>query len=139
MPYFTLFVTALLAATFLPFSSEALLAALVTQHYSLWGLWAAATLGNCLGSIFNAYLGRECLRWQGRRWFPFTPDKLERAQRWFQRFGIYSLLLAWVPLVGDPLTFVAGIMRVKWLPFIILVALGKGLRYALVIAVMAAS
>lgn len=137
MQYYTLFFAALLAATFLPLSSEILLATLVAQHYSLWGLWAAATLGNCLGSVFNAYLGRQCLRWQDRRWFPFKQDKLQRAQAWFQRFGLYSLLLAWVPVVGDPLTFVAGVMRVKWLPFILLVALGKGLRYALVIALMA--
>lgn len=137
MPYYTLFLAAFLAATFLPFSSEVLLAALVAQHYSLWGLWLAATLGNCLGSVFNAFLGRQCLRWQDRRWFPFKPDKLQRAQGWFQRFGVYSLLLAWVPLVGDPLTFVAGVMRVKWLPFILLVGLGKGLRYALVIALIA--
>ncbi|HWV14750.1 MAG TPA: YqaA family protein [Cellvibrio sp.] len=120
----------------MPFSSEVLLATLVAQDYSLWGLWLAATLGNCLGAVFNAYLGRQCLRWQDRRWFPFKPDKLGRAQRWFQRFGIYSLLLAWVPLVGDPLTFVAGVMRVKWLPLILLVTLGKGLRYAVVIALM---
>jgi len=126
-----------LAATFLPFSSEVLLAALFAQHYSVWGLWAAATFGNCLGSVFNAYVGRQCLRWQDRRWFPFKADKLARAQHWFQRFGVYSLLLAWVPLVGDPLTFVAGMMRVKWLPFVVLVAIGKGLRYAVVIAVMA--
>jgi membrane protein YqaA with SNARE-associated domain len=73
------------------------------------------------------------LRWQDKKWFPFKPEKLIRAQQWFQRFGLYSLLLAWVPVIGDPLTFVAGVMRVRFLPFIILVALGKGLRYALVI------
>lgn len=112
------------------------MATLVAQDYSLWGLWLAATLGNCLGAVFNAYLGRQCLRWQDRRWFPFKPDKLGRAQRWFQRFGVYSLLLAWVPVVGDPLTFVAGVMRVKWLPLVLLVTLGKGLRYAVVIALM---
>ena len=137
MAYSFLFIIALLAATILPFSSEAILAGLVLQDYSLWGLWVAATLGNCLGAIINAYLGRQCLRFQDRRWFPFKPQSLTRAQTWFQRFGLYSLLFAWVPIVGDPLTFVAGMMRVKWLPFIVLVAVGKGLRYAVVIALLA--
>jgi membrane protein YqaA with SNARE-associated domain len=96
-------------------------------------LWCAATLGNVVGALLNWWLGLACLRWQDKKWFPFKPEKLIRAQQWFQRFGLYSLLLAWVPVIGDPLTFVAGVMRVRFLPFIILVALGKGLRYALVI------
>ena len=133
MPYISLFFAAFLAATLIPFSSEAMLAALLAQHYSFVGLWCAATLGNCLGSALNWYLGYQCLHWQHKRWFPFKPEKLIRAQRWFQRFGLYSLLFAWVPIIGDPLTFVAGVMRVKFLPFIVLVAIGKGLRYALVI------
>lgn len=136
MIYFSLFITAFCAATLLPLSSEALLAVLVVQPYSWWGLWAAATLGNCLGSAVNWYLGGQCLHWQERKWFPFKPDKLSRAQAWFQRFGIYSLLLAWVPIIGDPLTFVAGMLRVRFLPFIVLVALGKGLRYALVMTII---
>jgi membrane protein YqaA with SNARE-associated domain len=138
MPYLSLFLAAFIAATLLPFSSEAMLFAMLTQHYSFWGLWCAATLGNLLGALLNWWLGIACLRWQDRRWFPFKSNQLVRAQHWFQRFGIYSLLLAWVPVIGDPLTFVAGIMRVRFLPFLLLVALGKGLRYAMVIGLFMA-
>lgn len=133
MAYLSLFFTAFIAATLFPLSSEALLAALIYQKYSLLLLWLAATAGNSLGSCVNWYLGRQCLRWQDKRWFPVTPLQLARAQQRFQRYGPFSLLLAWVPVIGDPLTFVAGIMRVPFTQFVVLVLLGKAVRYAVVI------
>ncbi len=133
MVYLSLFFTALIAATLFPLSSEALLAALLYQQYSPILLWLVATSGNTLGSCINWYLGKECLRWQDKKWFPVQPTQLVRAQQQFQRYGLWSLLFAWVPVVGDPLTFVAGVMRIPFWVFILLVALGKSLRYAIVI------
>lgn len=133
MVYATLFFTAFIAATLFPLSSEALLAALLYQgHAPLW-LWFVATSGNTLGSCVNWYLGKQCLHWQDKKWFPFKPAQLARAQQQFQRYGLFSLLFAWLPVVGDPLTFFAGVMRIRFWQFIVLVALGKSLRYALII------
>lgn len=133
MVYFSLFLTAFLAATLLPLSSEALLATLIYQQYAPFILWLAATAGNTLGSCVNWYLGRQCLRWQGRKWFPFSAVQLQNAQTRFQRYGQWTLLFAWVPLIGDPLTLVAGVMRIHFIKFFALVLIGKALRYAGVI------
>lgn len=139
MVYLSLFFTALIAATLFPLSSEALLVALLYQDYSVWLLWLAATSGNSLGSCINWYLGKQCLHWQDKKWFPFKPAQLARAQLQFQRYGLWTLLFAWVPVIGDPLTFIAGMMRIRWWKFLLLVVLGKGLRYGLVIGAMAAT
>lgn len=133
MVYASLFFTALIAATFFPLSSEALLVSLLHQGYSPLLLGLVATLGNTLGSCINWYLGRQCLHFQHKKWFPVSPAQLQRAQQQFQRYGIYSLLFAWLPLVGDPLTLLAGVMRVQFPLFVALVAAGKALRYTLVI------
>lgn len=135
MVYGSLFITAFIAATLFPLSSEALLATLLYQHYTPWLLWLVATSGNTLGSCVNWYLGKQCLHWQDKKWFPFKPDQLARAQQQFNKYGIYSLLFAWVPVIGDPLTFFAGVMRMRFWQFLALVALGKSLRYALVIVI----
>jgi membrane protein YqaA with SNARE-associated domain len=133
MPYFYLFCSALIAATLLPLSSEALLGSLLYQHYSPLVLWLAATTGNTLGSCINWYLGKSFLHLQDKKWFPISAKQLNRAQLRFQKYGLASLLFAWVPIIGDPLTLLAGMMRVQFWKFLVLVALGKGLRYGLVI------
>lgn len=131
--YVSLFVTAFLAATVLPMSSEAVLSALVVgDGFDLWLLIALASIGNTLGAVVNWLLGRYCLRWRDRKWFPVSAAALERASRWFSRYGVFSLLFAWLPVVGDPLTFVAGILRVRFALFLVLVALGKTARYVAV-------
>ena len=132
--YAGLFLTAFLAATLLPLSSEAVLAALGNaEGFDMTLLFVLATLGNTLGAVVNWALGRFCLHWADRRWFPFSPEQLTRAGGRFGKYGIWSLLFAWVPLIGDPLTFAAGVLRVPFLPFLVLVALGKSARYAAVI------
>lgn len=113
--------------------SEAVLFELVRQGYPLAWLLLVATLGNTLGALLNWALGRYLLRFQDRRWFYLKHDKMAGAQRWFNRFGYWSLLLAWLPIVGDPLTFVAGVMRVRLVPFLVLVTLGKAARYIVVV------
>ena len=134
--YLTVFSVAFLAATVLPGYSEFALAGLQAAGYPAAALWLWATAGNTLGSVVNWILGRFVLRFEGSRWFPFRLDQLERSQAWFQRYGVYSLLLAWAPVGGDALTFVAGVMRVPILPFLLLVAAGKGARYALVLGLV---
>lgn len=132
--YLGLFLSAFLAATVLPFSSEAVLAALAAfdAHDDLL-LWVTASVGNTLGSLANWVLGRFFIRWQNRRWFPVKPDRLARASRWFRRYGTWSLLFAWLPAVGDPLTLAAGMLRVNVGLFLVLVGFGKAVRYAVVL------
>lgn len=133
MPYFYLFCSALIAATLFPLSSEALLSTLLYQDYSPLLLWLVATTGNTLGSCINWCLGKWCLHLQDKKWFPISAKQLNRAQTRFQKYGLVSLLFAWVPIIGDPLTLLAGIMRVQFWRFLVLVTIGKGLRYGVVI------
>jgi membrane protein YqaA with SNARE-associated domain len=128
-----LFATSLLAATIVPMSSEGALAAAVALRPAEWGVFlAVATLGNTLGSVINWMLGRALAAGQGRRWFPVSPESLEKARQRFQRFGTWSLLLAWVPWIGDPLTVAAGVLRVPLGLFVALVLTGKFARYFVV-------
>ncbi|NQV84352.1 MAG: DedA family protein [Rhodospirillales bacterium] len=132
--YLALFVSALLAATILPFSSEAVLVGLLAAgRYDVVGLWVVASLGNVLGACINWWLGRFCLHWQEHRWFPVSKNQLDRASKWYSRTGVWSLLLAWVPVIGDPLTFAAGILKVDFRLFVLLVTIGKAGRYAAVV------
>lgn len=133
MPYLSLFFTALVAATILPAFSEVVFGALVIEGYSPVWLWFWATLGNTLGAIINGLLGRQVERFENRRWFPFSEQQMLQARQRFYRYGQWSLLFGWVPIIGDPLTLIGGVMRVPWLNFILLVAIGKGARYAVVL------
>ncbi|WP_192560807.1 YqaA family protein [Pseudomonas allokribbensis] len=129
--YIGLFFAAFGAATLLPLQSEAVLVGLlVSDRYWLWGLLAVATLGNVLGSLVNWWLGRGLERFQGRRWFPVSPKHMDRARVHYQRYGHWSLLLSWLPIIGDPLTLIAGVMREPLGRFLLIVTLAKGARYA---------
>lgn len=139
LSYLSLFASAFIAATILPFSSEALLFALLHAGGDATVLVVVATLGNTLGSVVNWLLGRFLLHFRDRRWFYFSAAQIERAQRWFQRYGVWSLLLAWVPIVGDALTLIGGVMQVRLSLFILLVGLGKGLRYVAVVVLAGAA
>lgn len=132
--YLLLATSAFVAATLLPFYSEVVLVALLMRGAEPGGVFIAATVGNTLGAVVNWYLGRYLLHFQDRRWFPFKPSQVHRAQAWFLRYGKWSLLMAWLPVGGDALTFIAGIMRVPLGLFVILTGVGKGARYAVVIA-----
>ena len=132
-----MFASAFLAATVVPFASEITLAAAIAAGGAVPWLVVVATVGNTLGAAVNWALGRFIERFRDRPWFPADARRLERAQAWFRRYGVWTLLLAWVPVVGEPLTVIAGAMRIGIVPFLILVATGKGLRYA-VLALAAA-
>ena len=133
MIYLSLFAISFLAATILPFSSELSLAGLIaTSDYDNLLLLIAASFGNVLGSVVNWALGSYSRNLTTKKWFPFKETQIERSSKWFRKFGKWSLLFAWVPVLGDPLTLVAGILRVKFIDFIILVAIGKVSRYLIV-------
>lgn len=130
-----LFLSALGAASLLPLQSEAVLVGLLLAGlHSPLLLLAVATAGNVLGSLLNWWLGRSLERFRTRRWFPLRAEALARAQRHYQRYGRWSLLLSWMPVIGDPLTLVAGVMRESLWIFLLLVTLAKGLRYLVLAA-----
>ncbi|MGE8483014.1 YqaA family protein [Pseudomonas sp. FP1740] len=129
--YIGLFLAAFGAASLLPLQSEAVLVGLLlSDRYWLWSLLAVATLGNVLGSLLNWWLGRGIDRFRERRWFPVSPRHLQQAQMHYLRYGHWSLLLSWVPIIGDPLTLVAGVMREPLGRFLMIVTLAKGARYS---------
>ena len=133
MIYLSLFFISFLAATILPFSSEFTLAGLIsTSNYDNLLLLVFASFGNVLGSVFNWGLGFYARNLTIKKWFPFKETQIERSSKWFSKFGKWSLLFAWIPIVGDPLTFVAGLLRVRFFDFIILVAIGKVCRYLII-------
>ena len=134
--YLSLFFSAFLAATLLPAYSEIVLAGLVSAGHDPLTLWLWASVGNTLGSAVNWVMGRYLLHFQDRRWFPFRADNLGQSQRWFQKYGVWSLLLAWMPVGGDALTFIAGMMKVRFLVFITLTAIGKATRYAILLGLL---
>jgi membrane protein YqaA with SNARE-associated domain len=131
--YLSLFAISFLAATILPFSSELILAGLIaTSNYDSLLLLIVASFGNVLGSVVNWILGFYSRNLAIKKWFPFKETQIERSSKWFNKFGRWSLLFAWVPIIGDPLTLAAGLLRVKFIEFIILVTIGKVSRYFLI-------
>lgn len=128
-----LFWAAFLSATLLPGSSEAaLLALMALGSWSLPALVATATIGNTLGSVVNWVLGLFVERWRDHPRFPVKPEEFGRYQEWYGRWGVWSLLLAWVPVIGDPLTVMAGVMRTPLWLFILVTGAGKLARYLVI-------
>ena len=133
MIYLSLFTISFLAATILPFSSELTLAGLIaTSNYDNLLLLIVASFGNVLGSVVNWALGLYSRNLITKKWFPFKNRQIENPSKWFSKFGKWSLLFAWVPVVGDPLTLSAGLFRVKFSEFLILVTIGKVSRYFII-------
>lgn len=132
--YAGLFLVAFGAATVLPLQSEAVLIGLLLADHSPWPLIAVASVGNVLGSVVNWVIGRGIETFRHRRWFPVSEGALDRAQRWYRRYGKWSLLLSWAPIIGDPLTVVAGILREPLPIFLPLVTVAKVGRYIAVSA-----
>ena len=133
--YAGLFAAAFLAATLLPAQSEAVLAGLVIAgKQPVLALFLVASTANVLGSVINWLIGRGVERFRDRRWFPASPEALAKAQRHYERWGHWSLLASWVPIIGDPLTLVAGILREPLWRFLVLVSIAKAGRYLVVIA-----
>jgi len=132
-----LFTVAFLSATLLPGSSEVVLAGILASGTTPVSLAvAAATLGNTLGSVVNWAIGRYFSHFREAKWFPVNPQKFEHYQQWYQKWGIWSLLLSWAPVIGDPLTVLAGVARTPLLVFIPVVLVAKFVRYLVVAGVI---
>ncbi|KAA8702824.1 YqaA family protein [Pseudomonas cannabina] len=128
--YLGLFLVAFGAATLLPLQSEAVLVGmLLSERYVTILLLLTATAGNVLGSVVNWYLGRSIERFRHKRWFPISERHLDKAQTTYRRYGRWALLFSWVPIIGDPITMIAGVMREPLWRFLLVVTLAKALRY----------
>ncbi|RAP43047.1 hypothetical protein BYZ73_02405 [Rhodovulum viride] len=126
----TLFAAAFGAATILPFQSEVVFVGLqLAGQIGIGWLILVASIGNVLGAVVNYVLGRGIERFRHRHWFPASEAQLDRAQRWYGRWGVWTLLLSWAPF-GDAFTVVAGMMRTPVWLFVLLVTLAKTGRYA---------
>ena len=132
MVYLTLFTVAFISATLLPMGSEALLLYDIAQGYTLFLLWVVATIGNTLGSMVNYWLGLKGESYLEEKGY-LTKKKMQKAKHSFDRYGGLILLLSWMPIIGDPLTFIAGVLGYDFKKFSFIVLLAKGLRYAVLI------
>lgn len=130
MAYLLLFLSAFGAATLLPLQSEAvLLSLLIQKQHSVIALIAVASLGNILGSCVNWWLGLKIEQYKDKRWFPVSERKLQQAKQIYQKYGFWSLLLSWVPVIGDPITLIAGLMKENFARFLLMVSVAKIGRY----------
>lgn len=130
MAYLLLFLSAFGAATLLPLQSEAVLLGLLWQNeYSAYLLLLCASVGNILGSCVNWYLGLRIERFKNRKWFPVSEQNMLKAEKVYQKYGYWSLLLSWVPVIGDPLTLIAGLFKEKFWRFLLIVSIAKTGRY----------
>ena len=128
-----LFVAALVAATLVPAQSETVLAGMVALgDYPVALLVAVASLANTLGAVVNWGLGRWAALYRDAPWFPASRQSLDKAEGWYRRYGIWSLVASPLPFIGDPLTVAAGLMRAPLVAFVPIVAFAKTARYILI-------
>ena len=133
MIYLSLLTVSFMVATIVPFGSEVYFATLLSLgKYNNFLLLLSASVGNVLGSVFNWICGYYINYFIKKSWFPIKKDKIKKGTDLFNKYGKWSLLLSWVPFVGDPITFVAGTLRFSFIPFIILVSIGKIGRYLVI-------
>ncbi|MDD3325136.1 MAG: DedA family protein [Sulfurospirillaceae bacterium] len=133
MSWLTLFWTSFASATFLPGGSEALFVYLLSEKLDVILLLLVATSGNTLGSFVNYWLGKYALVFSLSKRY-ITENQIQKAEKLFERYGSWSLLFSWAPIIGDPLTFVAGIARYTWWKFLLIVGFAKMARYGFVYA-----
>jgi len=130
--YFFLFFISFAAATLLPGGSEAYLLYLRSQDFSPFYLLAIATIGNTLGSFVNYILGKYAYDWSLKKGY-IKILHVTKAKTYFDKYGFIALLFSWLPVIGDPLTFVAGVLRYKLSFFFVLVVLSKFTRYVFIL------
>lgn len=127
---FFLFISAFGAATLLPLQSEAVLIGLLLQNaHAVWVLIVVASLGNILGSCVNWYLGVQVEKYKHQKWFPVSEQNMQKAKKTYQKYGYWSLLLSWVPMIGDPITLIAGLLKENFARFLLMVSIAKIGRY----------
>ena len=135
--YFQLLIISFLAATILPLSSELVLSTmLLTESFDKYLLLVVASFGNIFGSSVNWYLGKKILIFKDKKWFPVNEKQIAKSEMYFKKYGIWSLLLAWVPVIGDPLTVIAGILKINFFTFLLLVSISKTSRYIFLIFII---
>lgn len=133
----SLFLSAFLSATLLPGTSEIALTGMIAGgHVPVIAAILTATIGNTLGSCFNWGIGRFFAGFQSHRWFPVPAVKFDYYSDWFRRWGVWSLLMSWVPVIGDPLTVIAGAARTPIVIFTLIVFIAKGIRYLMVAGIL---
>ena len=131
--YSSLFISSFLSSTILPGHSEITLTTFILlEKYSQFLLIFSASFGNILGSVTNWFLGFYITKFVNKSWFLFKKTQLDKASSWYLKYGKWSLFFSWVPIIGDPLTIVAGMFRVPLIIFIIIVSISKILRYIFV-------
>jgi membrane protein YqaA with SNARE-associated domain len=136
--YLGLFLVAFGAATLLPLQSEAVMVGMMlSEQYVTWLLLVTATAGNVAGSFVNWLMGRSIVRFRDRRWFPVNEKQLDKAQDLYGRYGRWALLLSWVPVIGDPITLIAGVMRESFWTFAVIVTAAKFSRYLILASITA--
>ena len=136
--YASLFISSFLSSTILPGHSELILTTFIfLNKYPIIDLIFFASIGNILGSILNWFIGYYFTSLKDRKWFPINKSQLTKASSWFLKYGKWTLCLSWVPLIGDPLTIIAGIFRVPIHTFILIVTLAKTMRYVFISLVAA--
>lgn len=130
MAYISLFLASLVAATILPAQSEMVLVGLLlTGNYSTLLLILVASAGNVLGSVINWFIGRGIESFRDKSWFPVKPDQLTKISGYYKKYGRWLLLLSWMPVIGDPITVVAGVLRERFWVFLLITAFAKTTRY----------
>ena len=133
MIYFSLFIFCLSLGTFFPFASESYLASLlISEKYNVILLLVFASLGNILGSVISWLFGYFMNYFIQKPWFPLNKYLFQKASNIFEKYGKWSLLLSWVPFIGDPIAFASGALRISFSTFILLVSIGKIVRYVVI-------
>ena len=130
MSYLAVFLIAFVAATLLPAQSEAVLSFyILSAPQTVFAIILVATVGNVIGSVVNWVVGFYATRFQKRKWFPATPSQMQRAEKFYSKYGRYSLLLSWVQFIGDTITVIGGVLREPIFSFLLLVTIAKSARY----------
>jgi membrane protein YqaA with SNARE-associated domain len=131
--YWGLFLAAFLAATVLPFSSDVLLGLMLSGDWDPLLLFIAATTGNFLGGLLTYWMGY-LGKWEWiEKWFGVKRSKVEKQMGRLQRWGKWAALLTWVPFIGDVLAIALGFVRAPFWTTALLMLIGKGGRFALII------
>ena len=135
MVYLILFITALISATLFPFGSEALLIYDIKEGYNIYLLLFFATLGNSLGSVINYFLGLKGEEYLINKKL-INEKYISKTKTYFDKYGFWSILFSWLPIIGDPITFVAGILKYDFKKFLILVIIAKFSRYLFLVLIV---
>lgn len=133
--YAGLFLITFLGSTIVPLSSEVAVFAMPFLGYNVWLVILVATAGGFTGNLVNYYVGLKGSGFVLSRYVTVKPQRWQQAERYFQRWGVYTLLFSWLPVIGDPLTIIAGAFRCHLLPFTFWVLLGKIVRYLIIFGV----